>query len=49
MRNKIYNEDCLDAIVHLETRSVKLICADPPYFQGRARIFRGPRRVQTVL
>lgn len=32
--NKIYQEDCLDGIKKIESNSVKLIVADPPYFLG---------------
>lgn len=32
--NEIYQEDCLDGIKRVETASVKLIIADPPYFLG---------------
>lgn len=33
-KNNIYNVDCLEGIKNVETGSVKLICADPPYAQG---------------
>jgi site-specific DNA-methyltransferase (adenine-specific) len=33
-RNNIYQEDCLDGMTRVESNSVKLIVADPPYFLG---------------
>lgn len=33
-RNGIYQMDCLDGIKRVQTDSVKLIVADPPYFLG---------------
>jgi site-specific DNA-methyltransferase (adenine-specific) len=32
--NTLYNMDCLDGLKRIPARSVKLIIADPPYFQG---------------
>ena len=31
--NKIYNEDCLETMKKIESKSVNLIIADPPYFK----------------
>lgn len=33
-RNNIYQMDCLDGIKQVQSKSVKIICTDPPYFLG---------------